>query len=84
MASSRQLKFSKKMVVSSANWQILYSVPAILIPLTLLSDFKYNDIISETKMNKKADSGQPCRTPLGSSKDGERCPLFTVHDVILL
>ena len=71
------------MVVSSASWQILYSVPAILIPFTLLSDFRYSAIISETNMNKKADSGQPCRTPLVSSKDGERCPLLTVHDVIL-
>ena len=40
------------MVVSSASWQILYSVPAELISLILLSDFRYNDIISETNMNK--------------------------------
>ena len=66
------------MVVSSASFQILYSVPAILIPLTHLSDFRYNDIISETNMNKRADS----QTPLESLKDRERCPMFTVHDVI--
>ena len=70
-------------VVSSANWMILYSNPSIVIPFAFWFDLKFIDKISATRIKSRADNGHPCLIPLSNVKLRDKYPLFMVHAVIL-